>query len=269
MKLWRASYWPIAGLAVGGVLLAGCQNSGSATDSKTSNEAKGSDGKTTETADGELAELKVEDIKPGTGEPVVAGDTLMVKYTGRLKDGKVFDTNDKEGGQLFTFQAGPRGQVIEGWQKGVIGMKPGGVRKLSIPWRMAYGEQGNSAIPPKADLFFDIELVQVMKAGEDMTVKSKTIREGTGPGVKRGDTITIDFTGKTPDGTVLDKGPWTFVVGRGKVIAGVDAGVIGMKKGGTRRLTIPPNAAFGPAGKPPAVPPNTVLTYEITLKEIK
>lgn len=100
------------------------------------------------------------DLKPGVGTPVKLGDTVTVHYVGMLPDGKVFDSS-KPRGQPFDFPVG-RGQVIRGWDLGLIGMKPGGVRRLTIPPHEAYGEKGIPGhIPPKATLVFEIELLAV------------------------------------------------------------------------------------------------------------
>ena len=86
-----------------------------------------------------MTELKMEDTKVGTGDQAVTGKSVTVHYTGWLTDGTKFDSS-KDHGQPFTFQLGA-GQVIKGWDQGVVGMKVGGVRKLTIPpaWPMATG----------------------------------------------------------------------------------------------------------------------------------
>jgi len=148
-------------------------------------------------------------------------------------------------------------------------MKPGGERKLSIPWNMAYGEQGSGKIPPRADLYFTIKLERVMKAGEEGTVTRKIIKQGTGPAVKSGDKIEIKFSGKVDGGDLLEETKYTFVVGRGEVIPGIDAGVVGLKKGSKAKLTIPPNAAFGPLGKEPMIPAGATLIYDVEILGFK
>lgn len=105
-------------------------------------------------------ELKIEDLKKGTGAEAVAGKTVTVHYTGWLTDGKKFDSS-LDRGQPFTFALGA-GQVIRGWDQGVAGMKVGGKRKLTIPSSLGYGERGaGGVIPPNATLVFDVELLGV------------------------------------------------------------------------------------------------------------
>jgi FKBP-type peptidyl-prolyl cis-trans isomerase len=113
-------------------------------------------GKPVTTASG----LQYWDLKVGTG--AVAGASKMVKvhYTGWLLSGKKFDSS-VDRGQPFEFELGT-GQVIKGWDQGVVGMKVGGKRQLRIPPALGYGQQGaGSDIPPNATLIFDVELLGV------------------------------------------------------------------------------------------------------------
>jgi FKBP-type peptidyl-prolyl cis-trans isomerase len=104
--------------------------------------------------------LQYLDEKVGTGATVKAGDRAEVHYTGTFKDGKKFDSS-KDRGQPFTVPVGA-GQVIKGWDEGLVGMKVGGTRKLIIPYQLAYGEAGRPpTIPPKSELHFEIELLKI------------------------------------------------------------------------------------------------------------
>jgi FKBP-type peptidyl-prolyl cis-trans isomerase len=113
-------------------------------------------GEPTVTASG----LQIIDVEVGTGEEAVPGQTVDVHYTGWLADGTKFDSS-LDRGQPFTFVLGA-GQVIPGWDEGVVGMKVGGHRRLIIPSDLGYGSQGYPpVIPPDAELTFDIELLSV------------------------------------------------------------------------------------------------------------
>lgn len=107
-----------------------------------------------------VTELKIEDGRVGTGEDASAGKVVTVNYVGTLTDGTKFDSS-YDRNQPFSFTLGA-GEVIEGWDKGVVGMKVGGKRKLTIPSSMAYGEGGiPGAIPGGATLIFEVELLSV------------------------------------------------------------------------------------------------------------
>jgi FKBP-type peptidyl-prolyl cis-trans isomerase FkpA len=105
------------------------------------------------------------DLQVGTGDEAVAGRTLTVEYTGWLFDpakldfkGLVFDTSMGRDPFVFTLGAG---QVIEGWDQGLVGMRVGGIRRLTIPPSLGYGESRNNSIPPNATLLFEVELIAV------------------------------------------------------------------------------------------------------------
>jgi peptidylprolyl isomerase len=104
--------------------------------------------------------LEYWDIKVGTGAEAKSGQHVKVDYTGWLTSGKKFDSSVGTG-RPFSFELGG-GQVIKGWDEGVVGMKVGGKRQLRIPPDLAYGQKGYpGAIPPSATLIFDVQLVDV------------------------------------------------------------------------------------------------------------
>jgi FKBP-type peptidyl-prolyl cis-trans isomerase len=104
-------------------------------------------------------ELLVQDLTVGTGTEAVAGKHVVVNYKGTLIDGTVFDSSYTRG-TPFDFDLGA-GQVIAGWDKGLVGMKVGGKRKLVIPANLAYGERAIGPIPANSTLVFEVELLEV------------------------------------------------------------------------------------------------------------
>ncbi|MER3482700.1 MAG: peptidylprolyl isomerase [Meiothermus sp.] len=105
--------------------------------------------------------LKLSDTKEGTGPQAITSNTVRMQYIGRTVDGKEFDSSCKVGREPFEFQLGA-GQVIPGWDSGIVGMRVGGIRRLIIPANLAYGERSPSPdIPPNSALIFDVELLQI------------------------------------------------------------------------------------------------------------
>jgi len=100
------------------------------------------------------------DLRVGSGAVAKAGDNVRVHYVGKLTDGTTFDSS-RDRGQPFDFALGA-GQVIPGWDEGVVGMRVGGLRKLTVPPALGYGAQGaGDKIPPNATLIFTIELLAI------------------------------------------------------------------------------------------------------------
>ncbi len=103
--------------------------------------------------------MKYIDVQVGTGKLAEPGKVYVVQYTGWLKDGTQFDSS-RDRPEPFSFEQGKR-RVIPGWDAGFEGMHVGGKRRFFIPYQLAYGEKGRGKIPPKADLIFDVELIDV------------------------------------------------------------------------------------------------------------
>ncbi|OGT98396.1 MAG: peptidylprolyl isomerase [Geobacteraceae bacterium GWB2_52_12] len=121
-------------------------------------EAKNNNGKIVTTASG----LKYVDVVVGKGTSPTAGKNVKVHYTGTLENGRKFDSS-LDRNEPFSFTIGV-GQVIKGWDEGVMTMKVGGKRKLIIPSQLGYGARGaGGVIPPNSTLLFDVELLDVAK----------------------------------------------------------------------------------------------------------
>jgi FKBP-type peptidyl-prolyl cis-trans isomerase len=105
-------------------------------------------------SDGGVTALQIDDLVVGTGATAVAGDTLTVNYIGTLLNGTRFDSGS------YTFRLGA-GVVIAGWDQGLVGMKVGGKRRLTIPPSLAYGNQAVGGIPANSTLRFEVDLISI------------------------------------------------------------------------------------------------------------
>ncbi len=107
-----------------------------------------------------------------------------------------------------------------------------------------------------------------------MAMNVEELKVGTGAEAAAGQTVSVHYTGTLTDGSKfdssLDRGkPFSFRLGAGQVIKGWDQGVAGMRVGGERRLTIPPELAYGTRGFPPVIPPNSTLVFVVQLLDVK
>jgi peptidylprolyl isomerase len=237
--------------------------------------------------------LKIADVAIGTGDAAKKGDHVMIDYTGWVANsdgsaGKAFDSSLPRGAP-FDFDLGA-GQVIAGWEEGVVGMKVGGKRQLTIPPNLGYGTRGSPpVIPANATLIFDLELVAIgppRKAPEqpmtchpsDYTVlpdglKVYDIVVGTGPSPTATSRVTVEYTGWVQgaathfDSTYDREGPITF--GLNQVIKGWTEGLQTMKVGGKRQLVIPSALGYGARGVPGMIPAAATLVFEIELLSIE
>lgn len=233
--------------------------------------------------------LVAEDFVVGDGAEATEGAKVTVHYTGYLKDGTVFDSSVKKK-RPFSFDVGG-GRVIKGWDEGVAGMKVGGKRRLQVPSELGYKDRRMGAIPPNSDLVFTIELLNVRPPLPDPQPASafegqprskqtlegglivETYKEGEGDGAKKGDTVSVHYTGTLADGTEFDSSvnkkrpPIEFPLGQRRVIEGWDKGLEGMKVGELRKLSIPPELGYGDKEKP-NIPANSILVFTVEMMAI-
>jgi peptidylprolyl isomerase len=214
-------------------------------------------------------ELAITDITDGTGTAAASGDTLVVHYVGvRSADGQEFD-NSYDRGSPFSVTIGI-GQVIKGWDEGLVGIKQGGRRQLDIPPDLAYGDSppGTDVIQAGDALSFVIDAVAVIPKPNpaDAPVISvpptpnqteQTFTDlivGTGVGIEPGQTVAVQLLAfSAADGKLLDSSweagtPLTFIPGSGQLPPGLENAVEGMHVGGRREVDIPFADAFGEAG---------------------
>ena len=242
--------------------------------------------------------FKVETVKEGSGEPIRAGQLIKVHYKGYLAvdsaivnksatDSTVeapYFANSYYSEKPLEFTVGV-GQVIEGWDKGLVGMKIGEVRKLSVPSVMAYGDNSLEGIPPNSDLMFVVELVHAEKPLEadkfpadveklkwrDMGRGLKIFDEKVGNGKANvsGNVIKVHYTGWLLSGRKFgsskDLGkPLEAVMGAGKMIKGWETGLDGMREGGVRWLRVSPAMGYG-ATAFSMIPPNSTLVFRVEM----
>ena len=204
-------------------------------------------------------DLVVEDFITGDGNAAEAGDLLVMHYVGVLhEDGSQFDASwDRD--STFSFVLG-QGNVIQGWDDGIVGMTEGSRRQLTIPPQQAYGDNSPSPdIPNGSTLVFVVDLVaaysphEVDTSGGQATALDVTIiEEGDGAEVVAGNAVEILYSiapvsvGEVAQSSWTDRDTATFVVGADpvEIFVGWSEGIVGLNVGDVARITIPP--ALGP-----------------------
>lgn len=218
------------------------------------------------------AEVTAIDTLLGKGPTVAEGDVVTVLYKGWLPTtGVVFDeSKDKP---PFAFKVGGT-DVVPGFGRAVIGMSMGGKRTAFIPAALGYGDNGADKIPPKSNLIMEIELLRIDREKAEPKIDIESQAPGTGPEAKAGDVVELHYTGTFLNGRKFDSSrdrnqTLSFELGAKRVIEGFDQGVIGMRAGGKRRVTIPYTMAYGAEGRPPIIPKFSTLVFEIELVRIR
>jgi peptidylprolyl isomerase len=231
--------------------------------------------------------LKYYDFQTGEGPSPQEGEVVSVDFTGWLTDGtKIGSSVDT--GTPVVFAVGT-GQMIPGWDEGMMTMKVGGKRQMVVPPELAFADQGaGDLIPPNATLILEVELLSISPGSPaaptevdeadyvttDSGLKYYDLEVGDGPNPKNGQQVTVQYTGWLTDGTKFDSSidrgqPFTFALGTGQIIPGWDEGIASMKIGGKRQLVIPPDLAYGEAGSGGVIPPNATLIFEVELLDAK
>jgi FKBP-type peptidyl-prolyl cis-trans isomerase len=246
--------------------------------------------------------LKFVDLKEGEGPAAKVGDVVDYHFTGTAASGKRFRSS-YDNLRPERIKLG-RGLVIAGVDEGLVGMKPGGKRRLIIPSYLAFGSLGSPPdVPANMDVVYEVELVAVnppapafadaekahakLPERPALTDEEKAravttpsglqyidLQPGEGREARRGDNVQVQYTGWLTNGakfdSSLDRGqPYTLKLSPGSgVIQGWVEGVAGMKIGGKRKLIIPPALAYGEKGNV-AIPPNATLVFEVELLRVQ
>jgi peptidylprolyl isomerase len=228
-----------------------------------------------------------------------AGQVVSMLYTGRLLDGTVFSASSQQNNYPLNFIFGVD-RLISGIEQGISLMHKGDKAVLLIPSGLAYGNSGTSSVPANAVLRFEVEVTDLnpdFKVPDDYIITkyladnkiTNAQKQSSGlyyiPGTTNpngaqasaGKTASVLYTGRfvTGSGAIFDASsqhgntPFDFVVGKGQVIPGWDEGIALMRKGEKGQLLVPSALAYGTRGSGSAIPPNTVLRFEVEVTDVK
>ena len=229
--------------------------------------------------------LQYLEIAAGEGRLPEAGDIVLMHVIGSLPDGTEVVNTFQQGQPAMAIMG--KGQLLPGWEEGVMLMQAGGSAKLLLPPELAFGIEGYGIIPPNSQLVIDIEIISIdspptptgITADELTTTGSglqyNDLAAGQGIEAEAGNTVITHYSiwvqGESEDSFIFSSTfsqPITFVIGSGNIVfPGWDEGVTGMKLGGKRYLVIPPDLALGESGSGD-IPPNATLIMEVELLEL-
>jgi FKBP-type peptidyl-prolyl cis-trans isomerase len=209
-------------------------------------------------------EISIKEIKAGTGAPAVAKDRVVVQYTGKLNDGKVFDSSVKSAPLVVTLGAK---EVIAGFDQGLTGMKLGGKRTITIPPELGYGAQALDGIPANSTLNFDVEILAIERPADTPKITLKVLAKGTGEPGKPGEEIFVHYRVTFVNDVLIQdskesKKPLNIIVGQEKFIPGFVEGLKDIRLGEKRSIYIPSALAYGARERGP-IPPNSPLKFVI------
>jgi peptidylprolyl isomerase len=235
---------------------------------------------------------------PGSGDAIAPTSLVTVQYVGiNATDEFEFGTSWKTGPTTFYVNS-----VVKGFSDGLIGKHAGDRVLICVPAKDAYGDTGNlsSSVRPNDSVIFVVDILSVAptephpahvpslqydadgnpsKFTSDPSVtKNPTtlgvypVIKGTGPVVKSGDRISVEYFGQLyPDKKVFN--PWTgqpfdVQLGAGGVIQGWELGLVGQRVGARVVLVVPPDLAYGKKGQPPTIPPNSPLIFTVQILSV-
>ena len=228
--------------------------------------------------------LKIYDEKVGTGKAAQVGSVIKTHYTGWLLSGRKFGSSKDIGMPLSVVMGA--GKMIKGWEKGLEGMREGGVRWFRVSPAMGYGATAYSMIPSNSTLVFRVELISSeideavianMDFFPDTTMytfengpeglRYVVIKQGEGEPAQKGELAKVHYTGWLTNGYKFDSSRdrgqvFGFMLGAGRVIRGWDLGVQGMLPGEKRILVVPPGLAYGARGAGP-IPGGSTLIFAV------
>uniref|UniRef100_A0A8C5EMA2 peptidylprolyl isomerase n=1 Tax=Gouania willdenowi TaxID=441366 RepID=A0A8C5EMA2_GOUWI len=198
---------------------------------------------------------------------VMRTDFVRYHFNGSLLDGTVFDSSYARK-QTHDSVVG-EGWLIKGMDEGLLGMCVGEIRHIVIPPFKGYGEKGSGAeIPSQATLMFDVLLVDIHNAKDNLTIENQVIPESCSRRSVVGDYVRYHYNGTFQNGVTFDtsyqrNSTYNTYIGMGYVIAGMDLALQNVCIGERRRVTIPPHMAYGEGGAGDVIPPSAVLVFDI------
>ena len=220
--------------------------------------------------------------RQGDGPGPEKGDLVIVHYTGMLADGTVFDSSyDREEPVSFRLSSG---QVLPGWEEGILLLREGAKASFIIPPELAYGDMGFGPVPENETLKFDVEILEVIPPAEpleavrtDRTELAEDlyyfiVEEGDGPELEEDMQVSLHYTGYLDDeASVFDSSydreePLSFVLGSGMVLPGWEMALPEFRVGDKIRLWVPYQLAYGEQGRGP-IPGRTNVVFDIEILE--
>lgn len=210
--------------------------------------------------------LKIEDVQEGTGNPIQQNDHVAGHIVGWVVGQNDPFTNSRAGQPMDLSPS--KGDLLAGLRLGLLGMRAGGRRRITIPPQLGFGAQEKPGVPANSTLMLEVEVL-----GWIPQLQVETLREGVGEAAQGGQLVTVHYHGTLDDGTVFDSSrqrnvPFTAALGSHQLIKGWNRGLLGMKVGEIRRLTIPPSLAYGDRAQG-KIPANATLHFDIELLSIR
>ncbi len=220
--------------------------------------------------------------RQGDGPRPSTGDLVKVHYTGMLADGTVFDSSyEREEAVSFRLSSG---QVLPGWEEGILLLREGAKASFTIPPDLAYGDMGFGPVPENETLKFEVELLEIIPPAEPLEAEREDrtelaegihyfiVEEGQGPELEKDMQVSLHYTGYLDDETsVFDSSydrdePLSFVLGSGMVLPGWEKALPEFRVGDQVRLWIPYRLAYGEQGRGP-IPGRTDLIFDLEILE--
>jgi peptidylprolyl isomerase len=213
---------------------------------------------------GDDPEVIIQEIEVGDGVVIASASTVDRAMTVRFDvEARVLD------GCTFLDDKRPitvgGGQIIRGLDEGLVGMRIGGTRVITVPSALAWGSRGQQypgtcSVPGDATVVFEVTALEMVNYVQT------DIEVGTGEEATPGRSATVTYEGRLDDGSIFDSGSYVFTVGAGSVVAGFDRAARGMRVGGTREVSFPPTLGYAAAARHPLQ--WEVLHFTITLDAV-